>query len=91
MSHASRSTRQIAFGLTTRSRKEAPGKLRSFFHQLRRGCSSLLRSAGVDPIVISEVMGHTDTRLTERVYTDVFAEAKRAAMDRLGALLVAEV
>ena len=28
-------------------------------------------------------MGHTDTRLTEQVYTDVWAGQKREAMDKL--------
>lgn len=53
------------------------------FHQLRRACSSLMRATGVDPKVISEIMGHTDTRLTEQVYTDVWAGQKREAMDKL--------
>jgi integrase len=57
------------------------------FHQLRRACSSLMRAAGVDPKVISETLGHTDTRFTEQVYTDVWAERKREALQRLGALV----
>lgn len=56
------------------------------FHQLRRACASLLRAAGADPKVISEIMGHTDTRLTEQVYTDVWADQKREALQRLAAL-----
>ncbi|MDQ3991647.1 MAG: tyrosine-type recombinase/integrase, partial [Actinomycetota bacterium] len=38
------------------------------FNQLRRACSSLMRAAGVDPVVISEIMGHTDTGLNEQAY-----------------------
>lgn len=53
------------------------------FHQLRRACSSLMRAAGVDPKVISEILGHTDTRITEQIYTDVWAQQKRQAMKRL--------
>jgi hypothetical protein len=32
-------------------------------------------------------MGHTYTRLTEWVYTDVFAEAKQGAMGKFGSVL----
>ena len=53
------------------------------FHQLRRASSSLMRAAGVDPNFISEIMGHTDVRFTEQIYTDVWAEQKREALRRL--------
>jgi hypothetical protein len=50
-----------------------------------------MRAAGVDPMVISEILSHTDTRLAEQVYTDVWAEQKRQAIKRLQSFVGVDV
>jgi integrase len=57
------------------------------FHDLRHACISLLRAQGVDTKVIAEIVGHSDIRLTQNVYQQVYSEAKRAAADTMDALL----
>lgn len=47
------------------------------FHDLRHACISLLRALGVPPKVTSEIVGHSDIRLTQNVYQHVFQPAKR--------------
>jgi integrase len=57
------------------------------FHDLRHACISLLGAQGVPLKVISEIVGHSDVRLTQNVYQHVYQEAKREAAGIMDALL----
>jgi integrase len=57
------------------------------FHDLRHACISLLAAQGVPAKVIAEIVGHSDIRLTQNVYQHVYREAKRAAAEKMDALL----
>ena len=65
----------------------AAGLPKQRFHDLRHACISLLGAQGVPLKVIAEIVGHSDIRLTQNVYQHVYSEAKRAAADRMDALL----
>jgi len=53
------------------------------FHDLRHACISLLAAQGVPLKVISEIVGHSDIRLTQNVYQHVFQPAKRDAAAKM--------
>jgi integrase len=56
------------------------------FHDLRHSCASLLAAQGIPARVAMEILGHSDIRLTQNIYTHIFDEAKQHAadvMDRL--------
>ena len=57
------------------------------FHDLRHACCSLLGAQGVPLKVISEILGHSDIRLTQNLYQHVYAEGKRAAAGAMDTLL----
>ena len=57
------------------------------FHDLRHACISLLAAQGVPLKVISEIVGHSDIRLTQNVYQHVFQPAKREAASKMNDLL----
>jgi integrase len=61
------------------------------FHTLRHGCATLLRAAGVDPVAIADILGHSDPRFTERLYTDLWLGVKREGVEKLQALLNGEL
>ena len=48
-------------------------------HDLRHTCVSLLAAQGVPIKTISEIIGHSDIRLTQNVYQHVFLSMKREA------------
>jgi integrase len=52
------------------------------FHDLRHACISLLGAQGVPLKVISEIVGHSDIRLTQNLYQHVYREAKIDAAAR---------
>ena len=55
-------------------------------HDLRHTCISLLHAQGVPLKTISDIVGHTDMRLTSFRYLHIFTEEKKQAartMDRL--------
>jgi len=54
------------------------------FHDLRRTTGSLLLQAGVGIEMVSEILGHADTRITKRIYAHFLVDDKRAAIARLG-------
>jgi integrase len=56
---------------------------------LRHGCATLLWAAGVDPLVIANILGHTDARFTERIYTDLWFDVRRAGAEKMAAMLEA--
>jgi len=55
-------------------------------HAARHTAATLLVATGTDIAVVQEVLGHADIRTT-RGYTDVAAELKREAVDRLATVL----
>jgi integrase len=54
------------------------------FHDLRRTTGSLLLQAGVSIEMVSEILGHADTRITKRIYAHFLVDDKRAAVAKLG-------
>jgi integrase len=49
-------------------------------HDLRHGAATLMLAAGVDVKVVSDTLGHSDTRITRDIYQSVLPEVgKRAA------------
>jgi integrase len=57
------------------------------FHNLRHTCASLLASQGVSQRVAMEILGHSDIRLTQNIYTHVYDPSKREAVDAMDRLL----
>lgn len=51
------------------------------FHDLRHSCASMLAAHGVPARVAMDILGHSDIRLTQNIYTHVFDEAKQQAAD----------
>ena len=56
-------------------------------HDLRHANASLLINMGVPVKVISEHLGHCDTRTTENIYAHVFAETRAKAADAISQAL----
>lgn len=56
-------------------------------HDLRHANASLLINMGVPVKVISEHLGHRDTRITETIYAHVFAETMVQASDAISSAL----
>ena len=54
------------------------------FHDLRRTTGSLLLQAGVGIESISDLLGHSDIRVTKRIYAHFLVDHKRAAIAKLG-------
>jgi integrase len=61
--------------------RAAPGKR---FQDLRRTAGSLLLQAGVPIEVVSVILGHSDIRITKRVYAHLLVDNLRAGMAKLG-------
>lgn len=59
-------------------------------HALRSGTSSLLFALDIPDKLRSELLGHGDTRTTNRYYTHTSLDQHRAALDRLDAYLQAQ-
>ena len=56
------------------------------FHDLRHTSASLLAAQGVPVRVAMEILGHSDIRTTQNIYTHVLDDAKRAALDTMDRL-----
>lgn len=54
------------------------------FHDLRRTAGALLLAEEVPIEVISELLGHSDIRVTKRIYAHLLVDHKRAAIAKLG-------
>jgi integrase len=54
------------------------------FHDLRHTAATRLADAGVNVVVIAEILGHGDIRTTKR-YSHAMEEAKREAVEKLAA------
>lgn len=57
------------------------------FHDLRHSCASLLAAQGVPARVAMEILGHTDIRTTQNVYTHVYDASKQEALEAIADLL----
>lgn len=59
------------------------------FHDLRHTAATLLLSRGVNPKVVSEMLGHADISITLRVYAHVTPNMQQAAVDVMESLFSA--
>src|SRR5215216_4760731 len=69
----------------TLKRAELPASIR--LYDLRHSCATLLLSAGENPKVVSERLGHASVAMTLDVYSHVLPTMQQAAADRLERLL----
>ncbi len=56
-------------------------------YSLRHSCATLLLSAGVNPKVVSERLGHSSIVLTLDVYSQVLPSMQQTAADKLESIL----
>ncbi|MBA0053766.1 site-specific integrase [Streptomyces sp. AJS327] len=56
-------------------------------HDLRHGAATLMLAAGVDVKVVSETLGHSDTRITRDIYQSVFPEVAKDAAEAAAGLV----
>jgi integrase len=77
-----------AEGLKTgfRRAREAAGMPHVTFHDLRRSCGTLLVQRGVPLQVVSRILGHTSTAVTERVYAHLDVRQLKEGLDVLSDL-----
>jgi len=68
-----------------RALEQRPDALR--FHDLRHGAASMLLAAGVEPRVISQMLGHATVAFTMDVYTEVAEELAEAAAAAIAAYI----
>jgi integrase len=78
--------RRLPFGvhpdtLTHDVARAFPGKR---FQDLRRTAGSLLLQAGVAIEVVSVILGHSDIRITKKIYAHLLVDNLRAGMAKLG-------
>lgn len=57
------------------------------FHDLRHSCASFLFAQGVQPKVVSEILGHSSITITLNTYTHVLDEVQREALEKISRLL----
>jgi integrase len=69
-----------------RRAREAAGMPQVTFHDLRRSCGTLLIQQGVPLNIISRILGHSSTAVTERVYAHLSNAQVRKGLDALSAL-----
>ena len=84
--HAKFALRRLPFGyhadtLTHAVPRAMPGVR---FHDLRRTTGSLLLQEQVPIETISDILGHSDIRVTKRIYAHLLVDHKRAAIAKLG-------
>jgi integrase len=60
------------------------------FHGLRHSCASLLLAAGVPMRDVSELLGHSDVRLTLNTYAHVPEESRARTANAIDGLLSAD-
>jgi len=66
-----------------RRAREAAGMPHVTFHDLRRSCGTLLIQQGVPLHIVSRILGHSSTAVTERVYAHLSNAQVQAGMDAL--------
>jgi integrase len=69
-----------------RRAREAAGMPDVTFHDLRRSCGTLLIQQGVPLHIVSRILGHSSTAVTERVYAHLSSAQLHAGMAELGKL-----
>jgi integrase len=69
-----------------RRAREAAGMPQVTFHDLRRSCGTLLIQAGVSLHVVSRILGHSSTAVTEKVYAHLDVRQLREGLDALDRL-----
>ncbi|MBR7832215.1 site-specific integrase [Actinospica durhamensis] len=52
-------------------------------HDLRHGAATMARAAGIDVRILSAMLGHSSTTITNDLYGDVATEAKREAANTI--------
>jgi integrase len=57
------------------------------FHDLRHTAATLLMAQNVHPKIVGELLGHTDTRTTNDLYSHVSHAMRREAVDQLEAII----
>jgi integrase len=57
------------------------------FHDLRHTCATLLLREGVNPKVVSEMLGHTSITITLNTYSHVLPGMQDSAVDAMEAAL----
>ena len=60
-------------------------------YSLRHCCATLLLSAGVNPKIVSERLGHASIVLTLDTYSHVLPDMQQTAADKLEKILFSEV
>ena len=71
----------------TRMLEKHPDFPQIHIHDLRHANASLLINSGIPVKVISEHLGHGDTRVTEHIYAHIFAETMVQASDAISKAL----
>jgi integrase len=69
-----------------RRAREAAGMPNVHFHDLRRSCGTLLIQQGVPLHIVSRILGHSSTAVTERVYAHLSNDQVHKGLDALTAL-----
>lgn len=69
-----------------RRAREKAGMPHVHFHDLRRSCGTLLIREGVPLHIVSRILGHTSTSVTERVYAHLSSAQVAQGLDALSRL-----
>ena len=69
-----------------RRAREKAGMPHVHFHDLRRSCGTLLIREGVPLHIVSRILGHTSTSVTERVYAHLSSAQVRNGLEALEGL-----
>ena len=56
-------------------------------YSLRHSCATLLLSAGENPKIVAERLGHTSVKMTLDTYSHVLPDMQQAATDKLETML----
>jgi integrase len=56
-------------------------------HDLRHVAATLMLAAGIDPKIVSETLGHSDTRITRDIYQSVLDDLARDAAEKVAQLV----
>jgi hypothetical protein len=54
-------------------------------HDLRHGAATLMLAAGIDVKIVSDTLGHSDTRITRDIYQSVMPKAAAEAAEATAA------
>jgi integrase len=57
------------------------------FHDLRHTCATNLLGRGVNPKIVSEMLGHSSVAITLDIYSHVLPDMQQAASDEMGSAL----